>query len=166
MATCIDQVISWLHTYHISLPQQFAIQLGIRVIHQYPLAKSMGLAQQIITKLTTLVNEIPKESLDAFFTPLFPSTVLLCQTFPPLAQEVTNFLLHLGRVVTSSTQCEPVNIRSLGKLTDYSKDEITRYINHAWQGKKRTKETNSDEGMIKRIEDTFLQLVNTAVLKL
>jgi len=148
------------------LPQQFAIQLGIHVIHQYPLAKSMGLAQQIITKLTTLVNEIPKESLDAFFTPLFPSTVLLCQTFPPLAQEVTNFLLHLGRVVSSSTQCEPVNIRSLEKLTDYSRDEISRYINTAWQGKKISKEAGDDGGMIKRIKDTFLQLVNTAVLKL
>ena len=128
----------------------------------------MGLAQQIITKLTSLVDEIPKESLEAFFTPLFPSTILLCRTFPPLAQEMTNFLLHLGRVVTSSTSCESINIKSLGKLTDFSRDEITRYINVAWQGKKKAKKSSSYDapGMVKKIEDTFLELVDTAVLKL
>lgn len=129
----------------------------------------MGLAQQIITKLTSLVDEIPKESLEAFFTPLFPCAILLCQTFPPLAQEMTNFLLHLGRVVTSSTSCEPISIKSLGKLSDFSKDEITRYINAAWQGKMKAKKSvdhSSVPGMIKKIEDTFLELVDTAVLKL
>lgn len=142
--------------------------MGIHVIHQYPLAKSMGLAQQIITKLTSLVDEIPKGSLEAFFTPLFPCAVLLCQTFPPLAQEMTNFLLHLGRVVTSSTSCEPVDIKSLGKLTDFSRDEITRYINAAWQGKMKARKSTDHNvpGMIKKIEDTFLELVDTAVLKL
>ena len=128
----------------------------------------MGLAQQIITKLTSLVDEIPKESLEAFFTPLFPCAILLCQTFPPLAQEMTNFLLHLGRVVTSSTSSEPINIKSLGKLTDFSKDEITRYINVAWRGKKEAKKLHDHgvPGMIKKIEDTFLELIDTAVLKL
>ena len=137
-------------------------------MYQYPLAKSMGLAQQIITKLTSLVDEIPKESLEAFFTPLFPCAILLCQTFPPLAQEMTNFLLHLGRVVTSSICCEPINIKLLGKLTDFSRDEVTRYINAAWQGKMKTKKSTDSvaPGMIKKIESTFLELVDTAVLKL
>ena len=128
----------------------------------------MGLAQQIITKLTSLVDEIPKESLEAFFTPLFPCAILLCQTFPPLAQEMTNFLLHLGRVVTSSICCEPINIKSLGKLTDFSRDEITKYINAAWQGKIKAKKSIDcvAPGMIKKIEDTFVELVDTAVLKL
>lgn len=126
----------------------------------------MGLAQQIITKLTSLVDEIPKESLEAFFTPLFPCAILLCRTFPPLAQEMTNFLLHLGRVVTSSICCEP--IKSLGKLTDFSRDDITRYINAAWKGKMKAKKSTDRvaPGMIKKIEDTFLELVDTAVLKL
>lgn len=128
----------------------------------------MGLAKQIITKLTSLVDEIPKESLEVFFTPLFPCTILLCQTFPPLAQEMTNFLLHLGRVVTSSKSCEPINIKSLGKLSDFSRDDITRYVNAAWQGKKKAKKStdHGSQGMIKEIEDTFLKLIDTAVLKL
>ena len=138
------------------------------MIHQYPLAKSMGLARQIITKLTSLVDDIPKESLEVFFTPLFPCAILLCQTFPPLAQEMTNFLLHLGRVVTSSVCCQPFNVKSLGMLTDFSRDDITRYINVAWQGKTKVKKSTDHgaPGMIKKIEDTFLKLVDTAVLKL
>ena len=140
----------------------------MHVIHQYPLAKSMGLAKQIIIKLTSLVNEIPKESLEAFFTPLFPCAILLCQTFPPLAKEMTQFLLHLGKVVTSSICCEPINIKSLGKLTDFSRDEITRYINAAWKGKMKAKKSTDHvaPGMIKKIENTFTELVDTAVLKL
>lgn len=82
-------------------PQLFAVQLATQVTHHYPLPESMGTASDMIRRLGRLTTEVPVKKRDLVFKPLLPCVVSLCQTFPPICVEGTEFLLQLGRVCLS-----------------------------------------------------------------
>ena len=71
------------------------------MIHQYPVPDAMGIAKDILKRLTVLSEEIPQEVREGYFLSLLPSLTLLCKSFPPLSSEVTQFLVHLTKL------CQP-----------------------------------------------------------
>ena len=62
----------------------------------------MVTASDILRRLGRLITEVPVNKRDAVFKPLQPCIVSLCETFPPICVEGTEFLLQLGRVCLSS----------------------------------------------------------------
>lgn len=61
----------------------------------------MGIARDVLKRLSVLAAEVPPDVRESHFLSLLPSLTLLCRTFPPLSSEVTEFLVHLTRL------CQP-----------------------------------------------------------
>ena len=61
----------------------------------------MGIAKDILKRLSVLASEVPPDVREGHFLSLLPSLTLLCRAFPPLSSEVTEFLVHLTRL------CQP-----------------------------------------------------------
>ena len=78
--------------------QQFTIHLAAHVTQQYPLPEAVGVVKDIFKRLHVLANEIPEDKRETFFKPLLPALTKFCQTFPPLCTDVTELLLHLGKL--------------------------------------------------------------------
>ena len=132
--------------------QQFAVQLAAHVIQQYPLPEAMGVAKDIFKRLMVLANEIPADMREAYFLPLLPAVVKLCQTFPPLCTEATEFLVCLSKVcVSRDVQSVKSKINGLQTVSfgQDLKSQLTR-----------------DNGLHESIQSTFQELVSTTVVKL
>ena len=74
------------------------MQLAAHVIHQYPVPEAMGIAKDILKRLTVLSSELSSEARESYFLAVLPSLSLICQTFPPLCSEATEFLVHLSKI--------------------------------------------------------------------
>ena len=136
VATCATAIPQ---TYFIVL-QQFAVQLAAQVIQQYPLPDAMGIARDIFKRLMVLANEIPIHMREKYFQPLLPSVVKLCQTFPPLCSEATEFLVHLSKLCASS------------KENLVSQEPYFRF-------------GDMSQGLLDSVQNTFQELVKSAVVK-
>ena len=79
----------------------FGIQLAAHAIHQYPVPDAMGIARDILKRLTVLSVEVSQEVRESYFLSVLPSLTLLCKSFPPLGSEATEFLVHLAKL------CQP-----------------------------------------------------------
>ena len=78
------------------------MQFAAQVVHQYPVPVSMGIAKDILYHLTLLAGELPHPLMEDYFTAILLSLSLLCQMFPPLCSEATEFLVHLAKM------CQPL----------------------------------------------------------
>lgn len=133
--------------------QQFAIQLAAHIIQQYPLPDAMGIARDIFQRLTIIANEIPADMRELYFIPLLPAVVQLCQTFPPLSTEATEFLVQLSKACTPSTM-KPVDPENTAINTQEPWSTLDSSASNA--------RTNR---LVQCIQSSFEELINSTVLK-
>ena len=118
------------------------------MIQQYPLPDAMGIAKDIFKRLALLASEIPAKIREEYFHPLLPSVVKLCQTFPPLCSEATEFLVHLSKV------CVPLTSGVTGKdFADTSQE-------------RKPLTNGKPKKLLKSIQSAFQELVDSAVVRL
>ncbi|KAK2149076.1 hypothetical protein LSH36_469g02027 [Paralvinella palmiformis] len=73
----------------------FAIELVSHLSLQYSLPKSLAMAKLIINVMATLLG-VPD-----FYQPTLPALVRIGRAFPPLCDDIIEFLLQLGRIINS-----------------------------------------------------------------
>ena len=133
--------------------------MAANVIAQYPLADSIGVAQSIFKKLDHLISEVPPKRRDAVFKPILPAVIALCETFPLLCSEATNFLLHLCKICPHDTADSKLGF-ILKETTDQFCTDIASNQKH-----KRLKEIAILEDPVFGMESK-LQFLNSISLKM
>ena len=132
------------------------MQLAAEVMKQYPLPEAMGTAKDIFKRLTVLSNEIPKSIRESYFLPVLPAIVKLCQTFPPLCSEATEFLVHLCKTSAFIDSQAP-------QLSPFSAG-ITKF--HKLQSLEGTLYSDVESGsLVDSIHKAFQEVVSTTVVK-
>ncbi|GFT54787.1 integrator complex subunit 2 [Nephila pilipes] len=81
--------------------QIFAIELASHLCSQYAIAKSLSVAKLCINVCNTLLGVLPSFLQSKLFLPALPALVRMCETFPPLCEDVAFLLCQLGRVCIS-----------------------------------------------------------------
>ncbi|CAL1297098.1 unnamed protein product [Larinioides sclopetarius] len=81
--------------------QIFAIELTSHLCSQYAIAKSLSVAKLCINVCNTLLGVLPSSEQSKLFLPALPALVRMCETFPPLCEDVAFLLCQLGRVCLS-----------------------------------------------------------------
>ncbi|GIY57043.1 integrator complex subunit 2 [Caerostris extrusa] len=78
--------------------QIFAIELASHLCSQYAIAKSLSVAKLCINVCNTLLGSTQQTKL---FLPVLPALIRMCETFPPLCEDVAFLLCQLGRICIS-----------------------------------------------------------------
>ena len=110
-----------------------------------------ALQKTIFKRLTVLASEIPVWIQEEYFQPLLPSVVKLCQTFPRLCSEATQFLVHLSIV------CVP-----LTSLSGIDKN----FVGVDQNGRQKVLSDGKPKELLRSIQTAFQELVDSAVVRL
>lgn len=124
----------------------------------------MGTASDIIRRLGRLTTEVPVNKRDAVFKPLLPCVVSLCETFPPICVEGTEFLLQLGRVCLSSQPS------SLYQHVKTAHDSVSLDLLHSSNADPVIAMEDrlaklAEMSLVEAVQWTFSQLIHSAVLR-
>lgn len=139
--------------------QQFGIQLASQVLAHYPLPSATDTAQQLLKKLHTLLAEVPRQAHTDLFTPVLPFLVTLCQSFPPLSEETTRFLLKLGRQHLLGPS-QP----SRGERTA-DKQGVKDFLSGIEGGGEERGRGQEQQLVLLAVQQTFKQLAEKAIIK-
>ncbi len=113
----------------------------------------MGIAKDILKRLSILANEIPSHLRDKYFRPLLPSLVMLCQTFPPLCTETTKFLVSLRRECMSDEKMTRDAIATVAQAQGYSRG-----------GGARSTGMSTEVGLVEAVRETFQEIVTATLV--
>ncbi|XP_065348330.1 integrator complex subunit 2 [Cloeon dipterum] len=143
MHICLDYLPEMLSQPETE-KQIFAVNLASHLSLQFAMPKSLSIAKLCITVLSALLNILPSTSRAQFYAQTLGALVRFSQAFPPLMEEIMNFLQQLGRVEISQ-----------GALTGHS----------CKRGPGRSAVVPQDNFCLcQEIEDTFEQIMGKAVL--
>ena len=112
---------------------------------QYPLPEALTIADDILKRLLVLTNESPAYMREEYFSPLLPALVRICRTFPPLCSQATNILIELTRVCSA--------VGGSGGI----------FLGGPPSGKTKG---GKGGGFLTSVQNTFQELVETAIVKL
>lgn len=139
--------------------QQFGLQLASQVLAQYPLPSAADTTQLLLKKLHALLAEVPRQAHVDLFLPVLPFLVTLCQSFPPLSEETTRFLLKLGR----QHLLGPAHPPSRERMADrQGVREFLRSIEGEGAEQTRPHEQNT---VLQAVQQTFKQLAEKAIIR-
>ena len=140
--------------------QQFGIQLASQVLAHYPLPSATDTAQLLLKKLHTLLAEVPRQAHTDLFIPVLPFLVTLCQSFPPLSEETTRFLLKLGRQHLLAPSQPP----GQGERAA-DKQGIKEFLSSVEGGGEERGQPQEQHLMLLAVQQTFKQLAEKAIIK-
>ena len=139
--------------------QQFGLQLASQVLAQYPLPSAADTTQLLLKKLHALLAEVPRQAHVDLFLPVLPFLVTLCQSFPPLSEETTRFLLKLGR----QHLLGPAHPPSRERMADrQGVREFLRNIEGEGAEQTRPHEQNT---VLQAVQQTFKQLADKVIIR-
>lgn len=115
----------------------------------------MGLAKDILKRLSVLANEIPGHMREGFFRPLLPSLVLLCQAFPPVCADTTEFLVSLSKECVSDVRDGVVDASAMATPTLGGGGREASGIN----------QKEREGGLLETIRNTFQEIVTSTLVK-
>ncbi|XP_072099646.1 integrator complex subunit 2 isoform X1 [Mobula birostris] len=152
--------------------QIFAIQLLSHLCIQYALPKSLSVARLSINVMGTILTVLTQAKRFAFFMPTLPCLVSFCRAFPPLCDDVTSLLIQTGQVCAShvATQAQDIDpiITRLKNLKENPHASANFYsstdLEVIKKGENITESLDPDVLLCQRIEATFLEIINTAVV--
>ncbi|XP_069766628.1 integrator complex subunit 2 [Narcine bancroftii] len=153
--------------------QIFAIQLLSQLCIQYALPKSLSVARLSINVMGTILTVLTQAKRFAFFMPTLPCLVSFCRAFPPLCDDVTSFLIQTGQVCAShvATQAQDIDpiITRLKNLKEKSDASANFFQSTELETNKKgenivPESLDPDVLLCQRIEATFLEIINTAVV--
>ncbi|KAG1673893.1 Integrator complex subunit 2 [Nymphon striatum] len=116
MHICLDFIPELLGQPQIE-KQAFGIELISHLSLKYALPKALSIARLAVQVLSTLISVLSTDKHCEVFAPLLPALVRICQAFPPLCEDVVNFLLQLGCVSSSLSSFD--NASSPRNITDF-----------------------------------------------
>ncbi|CAL8102119.1 unnamed protein product [Orchesella dallaii] len=105
MHICLDYIPELLGQPQIE-KQVFAIQLISHLSVQYALPKSLNSARIAVGFMNQMVSGLVSEERAEVFIPALSALERLCIAFPPLVEEATGLLLHLGKVCSAQNAVE------------------------------------------------------------
>ncbi|XP_041052827.1 integrator complex subunit 2 isoform X3 [Carcharodon carcharias] len=153
--------------------QIFAIQLLSHLCIQYALPKSLSVARLSINVMGTVLTVLTQAKRFAFFMPTLPCLVSFCRAFPPLYDDVTSLLIQTGQVCASHVATQAQDIDPIITRLKYLKEKagVTPDLYRS-AGLDRIKkdETITPESLdpdvllCQRVEATFLEIINTAIV--
>ncbi|XP_078404358.1 integrator complex subunit 2 isoform X4 [Cetorhinus maximus] len=153
--------------------QIFAIQLLSHLCIQYALPKSLSVARLSINVMGTVLTVLTQAKRFAFFMPTLPCLVSFCRAFPPLYDDVTSLLIQTGQVCASHVATQAQDIDPIITRLKYLKEKagVTPDLYRS-AGLDRIKkdETIAPESLdpdvllCQRVEATFLEIINTAIV--
>lgn len=97
---CLD-FIPELLSQPVLEKQVFAVDLASYLALQYSLPKALSVSRLAINTLSTLLSVLPKHSRTELFSSTLDCLVRICDSFPPLTEDVVSLLLQLGRIARS-----------------------------------------------------------------
>ncbi|KAF5306212.1 hypothetical protein FQR65_LT18603 [Abscondita terminalis] len=113
MHICLDFLLELLQQPSIN-KQIFAIQLLSHLSTQYALPKSLNLCVTALNLLYALLGAISAKQGIKLFEAIMPAMVHISEAFPPLVEDIVQFLVQLSRVS-----------RSQASLASYFHDHLT-----------------------------------------
>ncbi|XP_072326031.1 integrator complex subunit 2 isoform X2 [Scyliorhinus torazame] len=153
--------------------QIFAIQLLSHLCIQYALPKSLSVARLSINVMGTVLTVLTQAKRFAFFMPTLPCLVSFCRAFPPLYDDVASLLIQTGQVCASHVATQAQDIDPIITRLKYLKEktEVTPDLHRSVSSERIKKgETIAPESLdpdvllCQRVEATFLEIINTAVV--
>lgn len=139
--------------------QQFGFQLASQVLAHYPLPSATDTAQLLLKKLHALLAEVPRQAHADLFLPVLPFLVTLCQSFPPLSEETTRFLLKLGRQHLLGPSQRPQGERVADRQ---GVRELLSSIERDGEERGRAQEQHV---VLQAVEQAFKQLAEKAIIR-
>ena len=128
---------------------------------QYPLPEALNIVDDILKQLLILTNEIPAYMREEYFTPLLPGFVRFCRTFPPLGSKVTRILIELSRSSSAEMEFKGGKGDSRGRGENFVGARGSLKTSEGGPGKVKGK-----GGFLSAVQNTFEELVETAIIKL
>ncbi|KAK6190857.1 hypothetical protein SNE40_002632 [Patella caerulea] len=139
MHICLD-FIPELFAQPQTEKQIFGIQLLSQLCKQYALPKSLGVAKLAINIMFSLLTVLETEERIHFYLQTVPCLIDMCESFPPLCDDVTSLLTQIGRVCFSQ-----LSVTSNLMLSEsYIKLDTEDSLKSLESPEKKVKSVNSD----------------------